>query len=196
MKKEVEKIFVDIIKHELDLPDNYGATKKGDIIPSVIIYGQNIKLFNTDKLQITVKTVSSRDYSNRIEYKENPNPVDPDGKEVFLEVQDINQSRMMQIDIYSRNNDARERYWEVGAALNSTYCQQQQDLYNFKIGTISNAVNLSGLDGGSDINRFTISFNVLIHFQKSKPIDYFYQFPLSAETENGKIFESDNIIEK
>lgn len=196
MKKEIEKIFVDIIKYELDLPDNYGTTKKGDIIPSVITYGQNIKLFNTDKLQITVKTVSSRDYSNRTEYPENPNPVDPDGKDAFLEVQDINQSRMMQIDIYSRNNDARERYWEVGAALNSTYCQQQQDLYNFKVGTISDAVNLTGLDGGSDIKRFTISFNVLIHFQKSKPIDYFNQFPLSAETESGKIFENDNIIEK
>lgn len=193
MKKEIEKIFVDIIKHELDLPDNYGKTPKGDVIPSIIIYGQNIKLFNTDKLQITVKTVSSRDYSNRTTYKENPNPEAPDGQDAFLEVQDINQSRMMQIDIYSRNNDARERYWEVSAALNSNYCRQQQDIYNFKIGTISNAVNLSGLDGGSDINRFTISFNVMIHFQKSKPIDYYNQFPLSAETESGKVFDNVNI---
>ncbi len=196
MRKEIEKIFVDIIKHELDLPDNYGFTKKEDVIPSVIIYGQNIKLFNTDKLQITVKTVSCRDYSNRTEYKANPNPKDPDGKDAFLEVQDINQSRMMQIDIYSRNNDARERFWEVSAALNSVYCQQQQDLYNFKIGTITNSINLSGLDGGSDINRFTISFNVLVHYQKSKPIDYYNQFPLSVETEKKKILEDNSIIAK
>ena len=73
MQKEIEKIFVDIIKHELNLPDNYGKTSKGDIIPTVIIAAQNIKLFNTNKLQITVKTLSSRNYSNRSEVKENPN---------------------------------------------------------------------------------------------------------------------------
>ncbi len=59
MKKSIEKIIVDIIKHELDLPDNYGKTSKGDIILSIIIYGQNINLFNTDKMQITGRTVSS-----------------------------------------------------------------------------------------------------------------------------------------
>ena len=73
MKKSIEKIFVDIIKHELNLPDNYGKTSLGDVIPSVIIYSQNIKLFNTDKLQVTVKTVSQRVYSNRSQFKENPN---------------------------------------------------------------------------------------------------------------------------
>ncbi len=192
MYKEIEKILVDIIKHELELPDNYGKTHKGDIIPSVIIYGQNIKLFNTDKLQITVKTVSSHDYSNRIEYIENPKPIYPDGKDAFLEVQDINQSRMMQIDIYSRNNDARQRYWEVSAALNSTYAQQQMDLYNFKIGAIANAVNISGIDGGSDINRFTLTFNVLVHYQKSKPIDYYNKFETTLDNEQGRI--SDFVI--
>lgn len=195
MKKSIEKILVDIIKHELKLPENYGSTPRGDVIPSAIIYAQNIKLFNTDKIQITVKTVSEQIYSNRTEFKENPNPVDSDGKDAFLEVQDLNESRMMQIDIYSRNNEARERHHEVTMALNSVYAQQQMDLYNFKIGTITSSVNISGIDGGSDINRFTTTFNVLIHHQKSKPVDYFDKFPLSAETENGKIFESNNIIE-
>ena len=38
MNKQIEKIIVDIIKHEMDLPDTYGTTERGDIIPSVIIY--------------------------------------------------------------------------------------------------------------------------------------------------------------
>ena len=66
MRKEVEKVLVDIIQHELNLPENYGRTPRGDVIPCVIIYSQNIKLFNTDKIQITVKSVSTRDFSNRI----------------------------------------------------------------------------------------------------------------------------------
>ncbi len=182
MQKEIEKIFVDIIKHELNLPENYGKTPKGDVIPSVIIAAQNIKLFNTDKLQITVKTVSSRNYSNRSEVKENP-----DNSNEFLEIQDLNQSRLMQIDIYSRNNDARIRYPEVAMALNSNYAKQQMDLYNFKIGTITNGVNLSGLDGGSDINRFTISFNVLVHYQKITSIPYYDKFQTNLDNEQGQI---------
>ena len=187
MQKSIEKILVDIIKHELNLPDNYGTTSNGGVIPSVIIYGQNIKLFNTDKLQITVRTVSAKDYSNRSEVKEiNGN---------FTEIQDINQSRMMQIDIYSRNNDARERFWEVTAALKSNYAQQQMDLYNFKIGTIANSVNLSGIDGGSDINRFSVSFNVLIHLQKTTVIEYYDKFETTLYNERGQIADISNYKE-
>lgn len=186
MQKSIEKILVDIIKHELTLPDNYGRTPRGDVIPSVIIYAQNIKLFQTDKLQITVKTVSEQIYSNRTEFKENPNPVDPDGKDAFLEVQDLNEGRMIQIDVYSRNNEARERHHEVTMALNSVYAQQQMDLYNFKIGTISNSVNISGIDGGSDINRFTTTFNVIIHHQKIKPVDYYNKFQTTMDSEQGQ----------
>lgn len=184
MQKSIEKILVDIVKHELNLPDNYGTTSNGDVIPSVIIYGQNIKLFNTDKLQITVRTVSAKDFSNRSEIKELENG--------FTEIQDVNQSRMMQIDIYSRNNDARERFWEVSAALKSNYAQQQMDLYNFKIGTIANSVNLSGMDGGSDINRFSVSFNVLIHFQKTTVIDYYDKFEATLNNEGGQIADITN----
>lgn len=182
MQKEIEKILVDVIRHELNLPDNYGTTSRGDVIPTVIIYGQNIKLFNTDKLQITVKTVSSHNYSNTSEIKNNPNNNDEP-----VEIQDINQSRIMQIDIYSRNNDARVKYPEVIMALNSNYARQQMDLYNFKIGTITNDVNLSGLDGGSDINRFTITFNVLVHYRKITPIPYYDKFQTDIYNEQGEI---------
>lgn len=187
MQKSIEKILVDIIKHELNLPDNYGNTSNGDVIPSVIIYAQNIKLFNTDKMQITVRTVFPRVWSNRNETKE------IDG--VFTEVQDINESRMMQVDVYSRNNDARERFWEVSMALKSIYAQQQMDLYNFKIGTITNSQNTSGIDGGSDINRFSITFNVLTHQQKQKAINYYDKFQLTADDESGQFVNIRNYEE-
>ena len=187
MNKDIEAILVDIIQTELNLPDDYGTTDRGDVIPCVTIYAQNIKLFNTDRIQITIKTLTARDYSNRIEYIENPKPEAPDGSDAFMEVQDINQGRMMQIDVYSRNNEARQRFWEVSAALKSTYAAQMQDLYNFKIGTMTNDINLSGLGGGSDVNRYTLTFEVLIHYQKSKAIDYYDKFQVDTYTEKGKI---------
>ena len=168
MNKSIEKILVDIIKHELDLPANYGTTDRDDVIPSVVIYGQNIKLFNTDKLQITVKTTNFRTYSNRNETKEING--------VFTEIQDLNQACMVQIDCYSRNNDARDRHHEIIMAMNSVYAQQQMDLYNFKLGLIGNTVNISGIDGGSDINRYTITYNAIIHHHKETAINYYNKF--------------------
>ena len=185
MRKSIEKILVDIIKHELNLPDTYGTTSKGDAIPTVIIYAQNIKLFNTDKLQITVKTVGIDTYSNRSEFKTNPD-------NTYSEIQDLNLQYMMQVDCYSRNNDARNRFWEVTAALKSTYAQYQMDLYNFKIGTITRTNNISGIDGGSDINRYSITFNVLTHEQKTTIIDYYDKFRVTANDEGGKFADISN----
>lgn len=182
MQKSIEKIIVDILKHELNMPDNYGVTTNGDVIPSVVIYSQNIKLFNTDKMQITVKTVSQRVWSNRNYTKE------IDG--VFKEIQDINESRMMQVDVYSRNNDARDRFWEVQTALNSVYAQQQMDLYNFKLSNMTNAQNISGIDGSADINRFSITFTALTHQEKIKTVDYYDKFHATYNNEDGQFAES------
>lgn len=185
MKKSIEKILVDIVKTCLNLPDNYGTTTKCDVVPSVIIYAQNIKLFNTDKLQVVIRCLSAVPYSNRSEFVTNQ-----DG--TYSEVQDLNLQRVMQIDCYSRNNEARDRFWEITAALNSTYAQQQMDLYNFKIGRITQSNNISGIDGGSDINRYSITFNVLSHEQKITNIDYYDKFRMTANDENGQFADISN----
>ena len=66
------------------------------------------------------------------------------------------------------------------------------DKYNFKIGTMATAQNISGIDGGSDINRFSITFNVLTHQQKSKAIDYYDKFSTSLYNESGKFANFNN----
>ena len=178
MQREIEKIFVDLIKQSLNLPDNYGLDENGNQIPSVIIKAQNIKLFNTPKLQITVSTTNSNVFANRKEVFEKT----IEGATKFYEKLMLNEQRLMQIDIYSKNNEARERLSEVQMCLTSTLAEQLQDLYQFKISKISNAVNLSGLDGGSDINRYTIRFNVLCWQEKINEINYYDTFRLTAQT--------------
>lgn len=168
MLVEIEKLLVDIIQHEMKLPPNYGLDDDGNVIPSIIIYAQNLKLFNTDHIQITVKTLSTHDYANRLTYIQT--------QESVSEAQYLNQQRLMQVDVYSRNNEARQRFHEVIFALKSTYAQQMQDKYAFKLASISNGVNLSGLVGGSDINRFTITFNAIVHYEKITPVDFYNDF--------------------
>lgn len=178
---EIEKLLVDIIQKQMNLPDNWGTTAKGDVIPCVSIYAQNLKLFNTDHIQITVKTLSTHDYANRLTYIQTEDGVS--------QAQYLNQQRLMQVDVYSRNNEARQRFHEVIFALKSTYAQQMQDKYAFKLASISNGVNLSGLVGGSDINRFTITFNAIVHYEKITPIDYYNDFTTTINDNKGKFGE-------
>lgn len=196
MNKEIEKIFVDLVQKSLDLPDNWGLDSQGNEIPCVIIKSQNIKLFNTPKIQITISTLRNQIVSNRKEYREEVvNDVTTYYEDVY-----INEDRTMQIDIYSKNNDARVRYPEVQACLNSTYAEQLQDKYQFRISRISDAVNLSGLDGGSDINRYTIRFNCMSWNKYTKQVDYYQSFRTQARNTNSNIFadftiENNQIIE-
>lgn len=180
MEKPIEQIFVELIQKELNLPDNYGIDSQGNDIPCVTVKSQNIKLFNTPNLQITIGTLSSEIFSNRKYFETNQ-----DG--IYQERIVINERRQMQIDIYSRNDDARLRFYEVQACLNSTLAEQLQEQYQFQIGTISNVINLSGLDGGSDINRYTIRFNCLSWQEKINIIDYYDKFRTTIEDEDGII---------
>lgn len=189
MDKAVEQIFVELIQSELNLPDNYGVDANGNDIPCVTVKSQNIKLFNTPELQITIGTLSSDVFSNRKYFETNQ-----DGS--YQERIVINERRQMQIDIYSRNDDARLRFYEVQACLNSTKAQQLQEQYQFNIGTVSNVVNLSGLDGGSDINRYTIRFSCLTWQEKITKIDYYDKFKTTVEDEKGLITNFGNYTEQ
>ena len=184
MIKSIESIIVDLVQKELNLPANWGTDQQGNEIPCVMIKSQNIKLFNTPNLQITISTLQNRIFSNRREYRQEVvNDVTKYYEDVY-----INEDRTMQIDAYSKNNDARNRFPEIQACLNSTYAEQLQDKYQFRIGKISDAVNLSGLDGGSDINRFTIRFKCMTWDKYTKEVDYYQSFRTQARNTNSNIF--------
>lgn len=193
MNIEVEKIFVQLLKTYLNLPDNYGYDSEGNEIPSIIIRGQNIKLFNTDKMQITVSTLSSEVFANRKKYKNVIIPSENESEsstEELHEVVYMNDKRTIQLDIYSRNNEARNRLAEVQMALTSTLAEQMQDAYQFRIAKISRANNLSGLVGGSEVNRYTIRVNCLCWYEKEMNVPYYDKFTHKVSDETGELFES------
>ena len=174
---------MDLIQKSLNLPDNYGFDSENNVIPCVCIKAQNIKLFNTPHIQITVSTASSNVFANRKEYFEivENNPDTEEKITRYFERLMLNDQRIMQIDVYSRNNEARQRFAEIQASLTSTLAENYANLYQFRISKISDAFNLSGLDGGSDINRYSIRFNCLHWYEKINEIDYYETFPASAQ---------------
>ena len=194
MKIEIEKIIVNLLKEYLNLPNNYGIDANGNEIPTICIASQNIKLFNTEKLQITVSTLSNQLYSNRRYYYEE---TDENNMTHLFERVCLNINKQMQIDCYSRNNEARQRYYEISTALNSTLAQQLQEKYGFKIATITNTNNMSGFDGGSDINRYVTRFNCFTHDEKIKEVDYYKKFETTVQNKNDSYITDFNIeIEK
>lgn len=185
---EIEKIFIQLIQQYMNLPNNYGYDRDGNEIPCVTIKSQNIKLFNTPHLQITISTLSNKIFSNRKDFIENE-----DG---YFEKVYLNEHRQMQIDVYSRNNEARERFYEVQASLGSSLAEQLSNQYQFRIGKISNSFNLSGLDGGSDINRFTIRFDCLSWQEKVTQVDYYNTFQMTAQKQADKLIVDYTINEE
>lgn len=86
-----------------------------------------------------------------------------------VEVTQYQAAENIQIDVVSRSNDALLRRWEVVAALRSIYAQQQMEKYGFKIARLPNSfVNSSAAEGGSQLNRFSLSFKCLVWQQKEK----------------------------
>lgn len=185
---EIEKIFIQLIQQYMNLPNNYGYDKDGNEIPCVTIKSQNIKLFNTPHLQITISTLSNKIFSNRKDFIENESG--------YFEKVYLNEHRQMQIDVYSRNNEARERFYEVQASLGSSLAEQLSNQYQFRIGKISNSFNLSGLDGGSDINRFTIRFDCLSWQEKVTQVDYYNTFQMTAQKQADKLIVDYTINEE
>jgi hypothetical protein len=172
----VEKIIAGIIKQQLDLPDFYqelNASKKIDNVPSVFIGSQNLKLFHTEKLQVSVRSV---DAPKVIANCSTPNfDTTP-----ATELQQVVVLENVQIDLMSRNNDARDRRYEVLTALKSFFAQQQQDYYQFRLFEHSlSFINVSEAEGGSMINRFVCVFPVHVIYNKTINIasnDYYRDF--------------------
>lgn len=184
---EIEKVLQKLLLYELELPDEYGTDKDGFIIPSVYVYSPDVSLGTTDKLQIGIQSIGSVIVSNNNFTK------DIDG--TFSEIQETVINDNIQIDVTSRNNEARIRRYEVITALHSIRAQEYQDLYNFKIFQIpSSFVNTNNIEGGYRIYRYTITVPVQYMRRYVKPIDYYDKFPISNNAEVQNTVITDNFI--
>lgn len=94
----------------------------------------------------------------------------------------------VQVDLMSRSNEARVRRSELLMALNSYYSKNVQDGDCFRIFELPTMfINTSGLQGGSDINRFTLIIPTMISEVKVKETPYYDKFRMQIINEEGKI---------
>jgi hypothetical protein len=173
--EEIEKVIQKILLHELGLPETYG-TENGKIIPSVYIVSPLISQGSTDKLQIAIQSIGSKVVGNNVRYN-------PDNQ--FEEIKECVVNDMIQVDIKSRNNDARIRRFEVLTSLASTYAKQMQEYYQCRIFNIpSGFSNTQAAEGATLINRYTITFSVEYLQTYKKEVDYYDKFSLNGRVDS------------
>jgi hypothetical protein len=85
----------------------------------------------------------------------------------------------LQVDIISRDTEARDRKEEVILALNSNYARTQQAANSFNIGALppgAQFVNLSEQDGAAIPYRFSIPVAIQYFFTKTTAVASFGTF--------------------
>lgn len=154
---QIEEYIVDIIRTEMGLNQQ-----------NIWIHSQNRKIPpQSMELYVTVGCVDFLPISSKSQY----NP-DED-----TEVQTVYGRASVQIDILSRSLEARQRRAELLMALNSFYSKEIQDKHQFRIFELpSRFINTSSLEGGSEINRFSLIIRAMISQDKVKSSAYYDKF--------------------
>jgi hypothetical protein len=189
-QKLAAQVIIDILNSEMNMPPN-----------SVWLREQNRTIPNDDGLYIAVGLVGAQTLGNVTEMQ----TIDTIGNGAFqanafnldafqngypqqFEVNQLQQQEAIQIDIFSsaKNNLALFRNWEVIAALQSFFSQQQQEANSFKIFRIPRSfVDTSSAEGGSMLQRFTITIMAFVWYRKQKAMgDYYDDFTVRVDDEN------------
>ena len=164
----IEQYVVDILRNEIGLDNNH-----------IWVMSQNRKIpTEAQELFVIVGAVDFNPISSKSYFDHNSNS----------ERQVVYGRAMLQIDIFSRSTEARTRRSEILMALNSFYSQEIQNKYHFRIFEIpASFVNTSHLEGGSNINRFTIRAYAMCTEVKIKEAEYYDTFNSEINSDGTKI---------
>lgn len=154
---QIEEYIVDIIRNEMNLNQQ-----------NIWIHSQNRKIPpQSQELYVTVGCVDFLPISSKSRFN-------PDND---TEIQTVYGRASVQIDILSRSREARIRRAELLMALNSYYSKEIQDKYQFRIFELPQRfINTSSLEGGSEINRFSLVIRAMISEDKVKTTSYYDTF--------------------
>lgn len=181
MTEEIEKIIIDILQTEMGLADTYTNG-----IPVIAIGSQNFNLGHVKDIQIIVSSVDMQILSNKNSGDVSNIDLTSDPKVYGVETQTILARENIQIDLFSKDNTARQRRFEILMALQSMYAREQQEKYQIKIfpKPIS-MINSTVAEGGSQLNRFTVVVACNTWYEKTKNISEYYDtFEIQVDNEN------------
>lgn len=139
----------------------------------VVVSNQNWKPPKDDGIYIIVSEGQSRIIGNT-------NRFDPDSDE---EIKKVSKSTTYNVEITSKNTDAKYRKEEILMAIGSNYSEQKQEENQIRIFRTSQILDLSFIEGGSSLHRYQIPIIINSVIIKDRVTDYFDKF----QTPQGEI---------
>lgn len=153
-------LFCDIIQNQLGLANG-----------RVYLWDQKIMEPTDSGLYVPVAVLSCKPFAS-------VNSSDGSGS-AFNSTQYVSMYAQLQVDVISRDTEARDRKEEIILALNSNYARSQQEGNSFYIGQLppgAQFVNLSSADGAAIPYRFNISVAMQYFMTKTQAVPYFSTF--------------------
>lgn len=137
----------------------------------VMLYNQEFEIPADDRLYLNLGILGVKYFGSKTQYV--PNPVTLE----LEENQSVNRQEMISVLCFSQGSAARERNWEIVAAFSSAFAQQSMETHSYLIGRLPTSMNdVSEQDGAQRLNRYSLTFNVLVAYNKVKPVPYFDVF--------------------
>lgn len=137
-----------------------------------VAYNQAFKIPPDDRLYISVGVLGGRTFAVKTGYEN-----DPTKPQELQQVQGINRQELLSILVYSKDESALERNWEIPVALNSMTAQQTQEANAFKIGNIPLAMtDVSDQEAAARLYRYSLTVAVLVAYRKSASVEFFDSF--------------------
>lgn len=132
---EVDKILCDIIATDMDLDRS-----------RIVVYDQNWKSPKDNDIYIVVSESSSKIIGNNNKFDFETNE----------EVKTVALSTTYNIEVTSKNTDAKYRKTEILSAIASNYSEQKQEENSIRIFRKGQIMDLSFIDGRSALHRYQI----------------------------------------
>lgn len=119
----------------------------------VVVYDQNFIPPKDDDIYIIVSLASSKIIASTNKFA--PSEVGPPVKN-DREIKRVSASETYNVEITSKNTDAKLRRYEVNASMSSTFSIQKQEENGMSIFRANQNMDLSFIEGGSSLHRYRI----------------------------------------
>jgi len=172
---EYIKVVANIIMKELGLTPPGDPPSEETDDNRVFIYNQNFTIPTYKDMFIVLSESPGKVIANVNRY-------DGDGENT-KEVQELIMQREINIDVMSRDDEARNRKEQVLMALASNYSQQEQEKNGMRIfGHSVSFIDVSENEGGSRLFRYRASLFLHVKYSKEKAIDNYGYFSYNINT--------------
>lgn len=161
---EIIDVICNLIREQLDLTEK-----------QVWIYNQKQKIPNDPGLFVSVALFSTKPFGVS-------SVCGDDEAGNFVETQSSNVQETYKVVLYSRDESAKARAWEVHLALTGVLSQQMQELYCFKFAQLPTAfTDTSAVEASARLFRQDITFNAIRSRTKTRVINYFDKFNIPPD---------------